>query len=99
MIKTLLAFALLLLCSGCTYVRSEIEHVSHPFAGKPFGPASEEDTLNQANLCFGKEWTTGPKLLWYTENCLGYKLTDGGVYGPDLTYTGRAGAEYRFGSK
>ena len=68
------------------YLFAEAEHVSHPFAGYPFGPASDEDCLNQQNV--GAGWSRGGA---YVEQSLGVKLNDCGFYGPDLTYTLRIG--------
>lgn len=85
---------LVVLCTACTYLRTEVEHVSHPFAGRPFGPPSQEDALNQANACLGKETSSNVRALWYVENCLGYKIGDTGFYGPTLTYTGRVGVKF-----
>jgi len=67
----------------------EAEHTSHPFAGEPFGPASEEDGLTVAN--FGAEWVHGNA---YLQSGLGWKLAHEGFKGPDLTFNIRAG--YRF---
>lgn len=81
-----------ILLSGCSIapdtVRTEYEHVSHPFAGWPFGPKNEEDWLDTANVV--ARWQRG---RIYTELGLGYSLTDGGFYGPKLTGTARAGVE------
>lgn len=67
-------------------VRSEYEHVSHLTAGPPFGPAWEEDSLDQISI-IGR-CSNGRT---YVEMGLGYVLTDGGFYGPDETFTGRVG--------
>ena len=75
--------------SGCTTTRLELEHVSHPFAGPPFGPMTEEDSLTQINYCKGTN-----RNRWYVENCLGMKIGDTGFYGPRLTYTGRIGMQW-----
>lgn len=83
-ILALLAVAL----TGCSSVRVEWEHVSHPFAGPPFGPQSEEDSLDTLNVITRKE--AGRV---YIETGLGYKLGDGGFYGPGLTFTSRIGVE------
>ncbi len=84
--KTALLAACLIALQGCTYLSAEMQHVSHPLAGPPFGPKTEEDSLNTVNACAGRE-----RQGWYVEQCLGYKLTDGGVYGPKLTYEARFG--------
>ncbi len=97
--KTALLAACLIALQGCTSLSAEINHTSHPLAGYPVGPAYQEDTLNLAQLCAGAEYRHGVRLLWYVENCLGYKLTSGGFVGPDLTYQGSAGVKYNFGRR
>lgn len=82
--KTLLLASLLL--TGCATYRVEYEHVSHPLAGEPFGPQSEEDTLDQINLCGQKRYGR-----LYGDACLGYRLFDDGFYGPNLTGSVRVG--------
>lgn len=84
--RTLLACLVLL--SGCSSLRVEYQHVSHPFAGPPFGPQTEEDWLDTANIVARRQ--RGP---FYTEAVLGYRLTDGGFYGPRLTGELRVGVE------
>lgn len=84
LVLTLIALSI----SGCSSYRVEYEHVSHPFAGQPFGPASEEDTLDQLQVCAKRSAGRA-----YTEACLGYRLTDGGFYGPPLTGGIRIGVE------
>jgi hypothetical protein len=88
--KKILTAVLLLSLSGCSYLTTELRHTSHPTAGKPFGPRTEEDSLNTVNACAGRE--TG---AWFIEQCLGYKLTDGGFYGPQLTYDLRVGRKWQ----
>lgn len=83
-------------CTGCTSMQVEYEHVSHPFAGWPFGPASEEDTLDQVNACLLRSTQTSERVRTYGASCLGYRLTDGGFYGPSLTGGFRAGVEFSF---
>lgn len=90
MALALVGFAVAIVsCTGCTSMRVEYEHVSHPFAGPPFGPSDEEDWLDQVNACLVKRAGVA-----YGESCLGYRLTDGGFYGPRLTGTLRAGFEF-----
>lgn len=64
----------------------EYEHVSHPFAGYPFGAAVEEDALHTVG-------TIGRCSMGrtYLEGGVGYKVRDGGFYGPDLTGVVRVG--------
>jgi hypothetical protein len=90
-----LAFAALLpLLQGCAnYGRVELEHVSHPFAGPPFGPRNEEDSLDQLNACLGMEGD------FYLEACSGYVIGNGGFFGPRLTFTARVGKRFDFGGR
>jgi hypothetical protein len=86
-----MAALVLALLNGCAALvpnslLTECEHVSHPFAGPPFGPKSEEDSLNQCGVL--GEWTDGAA---YLHLGVGYVLTDGGFYGPEVTGTVRAG--------
>jgi hypothetical protein len=79
--------------SGCaTGARLESEHVSHPFAGQPFGDRTEEDALNQLSAIL--EWHRDNG--WYAEAGLGYVISDSGFYGPPLTFTFRAGRRFDF---
>jgi hypothetical protein len=92
------ALFLVAMCSaGCAIaphsVRAELEHVSHPLAGYPFGPADEEDALSQLNVLLKWHQQRG----WYTEAGCGYKLMDEGMHGPRLTFTARIGKEFRLG--
>jgi hypothetical protein len=66
-------------------------HTSHPFAGPPFGPTDEEDSLDTFNgdLFWENE-------SWFFELGMGYKLADGGFYGPKLTGNVRTGYRFRF---
>lgn len=88
--RTLAIVAVALLLTACaampTAFYAETEHVSHPFAGPPFGPSNEEDALDQVNV--GVEWRKGGA---YLQTSLGYVTADGGFYGPPLTFTARAG--------
>lgn len=79
---------------GCTSLSLEYEHVSHPMAGEPFGPKSEEDWLDQINACGTRTVEISERLNIYGTSCLGYSLTDGGFYGPELTGTLRTGIEF-----
>lgn len=72
--------------TGCSSLQVELEHTSHPFAGPPFGPTSEEDSLNTVNVIARRQ--TGSV---YAEMGLGYKTNDGGFHGPELTFTSRVG--------
>jgi hypothetical protein len=93
--KRILIFTASLALSGCSTVGrvcdeaslgAEYEHVSHPFAGYPFGEKVEEDALHTVG-------TIGRCSMGraYVEGGVGYKVRDGGFYGPDLTGTLRVG--------
>ena len=90
-LKALFAVSILATTSACSYLKVEVEHVSHPFAGFPFGPPNEEDYLNVAQACLGREGSG-----WYVEHCLGYKIGETGFYGPKLSYIGRVGRKFDF---
>lgn len=77
---------LIVSCGGCTTVSVDTMHVSHPLRGAPFGPASEEDTLDVIGVTARREFG---KL--YIEHSLQYRYIDGGFYGDDFIYTGRVG--------
>lgn len=79
------------LVSGCSVIGGlcdeakvsvEYTHISHPFAGAPFGPAVEEDAVHTAGPIGRCERGRG-----YVEVGTGWKLRQGGFYGPDLTGT------------
>ena len=91
----ILSAALLSGCASITphYSSTEWEHVSHPAVGPPFGPRSEEDSLDQLNLVMGWKYKR-----CYAEITTGYRLTDGGFYGPNWTGGVRAGVML-YGSK
>lgn len=94
-IAIILAIAWILAqCAGCTSMRVEYEHQSHPFAGWPFGPANEEDTLDLINACLVRSAQVSERVRSFGESCLGYRLVDGGFYGPELTGGFRAGFEF-----
>lgn len=90
------AFASAILAlSGCSVVgklcdekRIDLEytHVSHPFAGWPFGPENEEDavhTIGPMGRC-----TMG---RGYVDMGVGRKIVESGFYGPELTGTVNVG--------
>jgi hypothetical protein len=88
------AVAALALLTGCASAyRLEVEHVSHPLAGQPFGPRTDEDALTQAHAL--ASWRRG---VGYVEAGIGWNLRGeggGGFYGPALTGTVRAGVEFK----
>ncbi len=86
----LIAAGLLGSLSGCTSLSMEAQHVSHPLAGPPFGPITDEDSLDAINACAQRETKK-----WYVEQCIGYVYTDGGFYGPKLIWQGRFGRKWK----
>lgn len=94
--KRIFVVGLMLMTSGCALtehcdsmsLRIEHEHVSHPLAGYPFGPASEEDALDHVGPV--GRCTVG---RGYVDMNLGWKIGDGGFYGPRLTGGVRIGVE------
>jgi hypothetical protein len=89
-LSQLAVLAIAVTLAGCASgVRLEAEHVSHPFAGRPFSDRTEEDSLTQVNALL--EWQ---RHGWFIESGLGYRVRDGGFYGPPLTFTVRAGRRF-----
>jgi hypothetical protein len=94
--RALLA-AVLLVLQGCasTSLQVEVEHVSHPTDGWPFGSRYEEDGLTQASVLAG--WRFGRT---YIDAGVGANLrgrNGGGFYGSPITGTVRAGYVLREG--
>lgn len=105
-----LALAIIFL-PGCATptLRIEVEHISHPTAGWPFGPEhitvpysgdvmlrkSVEHEVDQANALL--HWQSDG---WYADAGLGVNLQGrdgGGFRGPALTGTVRVGHEFKLG--
>lgn len=76
--------------SGCMTTPDSVDagwsHSSHPRQGRPFGPSTEEDTLDTLGL--RARWERGD---YFTEMGLGYKVRDGGFYGDDFIFESRVG--------
>lgn len=93
--RLIVAVAVLLLSACSTFTERtvfvEAEHVSHPFSGWPFGPASEEVALTQLSAGFSAQNESG----WYVEGALGYNV-EGEFYGHPITFTGRVGREFKW---
>lgn len=89
-LRTFLVIASLA-AAGCAphAIRAEYEHISHPLAGPPFGPRSEEDALD--HLAILARWHFE---LVTVDVGLGYKLVDGGMYGPKCTGIVRVSKEF-----
>jgi hypothetical protein len=83
-----------LLLQGCALIPNNVlleqEHVSHPLAGWPVGPSSEEACLDQTSAI--AEYTSTNA---YLHVGVGYKTTDCGFYGPRVTGTIRFGYKIR----
>lgn len=95
-LRVIIAVALLLVVSGCASLHPDAGrvywgHVSHPQVGPPFGQRHEEDSLDTLNAAL--VWRDG---AWFVETGLGWKLVDGGVYGPDLVFSSRIGREFQW---
>jgi hypothetical protein len=88
--KTLIAIVATAVFSGCMSVPDRVDldwaHVSHPLLGAPFGPSSEEDTLDVAEI--SATWNRGP---FFMQAGLGKRLADGGFYGDDFIFNSRVG--------
>jgi|ERR1044072_80997 hypothetical protein len=90
-----LAVAILGALTGCSVigrmcdekqVALQYTHVSHPFAGWPFGEKDEEDavhTVGPVGRC-----THGRS---YVDIGVGYKVREAGFYGPEVTGTVNVG--------
>jgi hypothetical protein len=85
----LLCIILISICPtlvGCTALGVEYGHTSHPFAGPPFGPDGMEDTLDAIYVNGRYEYGR-----FYVDSAVGYKVTDGGLTGPKVVWSGRFG--------
>lgn len=88
----LTVMALLVVLAGCgslpqampNQVDACLTHVSHPLRGEPFGPRSEEDSLDTIGAC--AQWERGRVSF---DTGLGYRYRDGGFYGDDFIFEGR----------
>lgn len=87
-----LAVMMLIALTGCSLAPDRVSqgwtHVSHPLKGFPFGPSTEEDTLDVADIeC---EWKRG---RYTVELSLGYQLADGGFAGDDFIFRSRVAVD------
>lgn len=94
-LKSTAGVSALLLLTACATpaLRVEVDHISHPMAGWPCGPANEEAQLTQLNALL--HWQRGG---WYADAGIGWKLaekTQWDFVGPKLTGTVRIGREFR----
>lgn len=80
------------LSSGCASVPDVVDagwsHDSHPRQGYPFGPSTEEDTLDTLGL--RARWDRGK---CFAEMGLGYKFREGGFHGDDFIFESRVGVK------
>lgn len=86
---TLALLFLLVTCAGCStmapnQVDACLTHVSHPLQGAPFGPSTQEDSLDTVGAC--ATWERGRVSF---ESGLGYKYKEGGFYGDDFIFQGQ----------
>lgn len=93
MTRTVVTLIAALALSACSTYKAEWQHISHPFAGPPFGPTSEEDSLDHIQVCGVRRYAFNQWTQAYAESCVGYVLADGGFYGPNLTGGVRVGIE------
>ena len=90
MFKSALFVVCVAVLAGCTSLKLEYEHVSHPLAGWPVeAQYGAEDTLDHIQACAVRK---AGRL--YSEACLGHKLRDGGMYGPSMTGAIKIGMEF-----
>lgn len=74
-------------CANLQSISIHESHTSHPFAGPPFGPPTEEEAIDTINV--SARWEFKDRV--FLELSPGYKIADGGLYGPKLTTTINAG--------
>lgn len=87
--RVIAALIVALSCSACAGIKVEHAHLSHPFAGPPFGSQLEEDYVDTINVVGRVEIGRV-----YIEAGPGYKLNPGGgFFGPELTFSSRMGID------
>lgn len=92
--RTLVAVMAALLLQGCAVVPApdvcfaSYDHVSHPRLGPPFGPETEEGTIDSVGTSC--RWERGRVFF---ESGLSYMVPDSDLYGDDLLYNGRVGVK------
>jgi hypothetical protein len=62
------------------------DHLSHPLLGPPFGPATDEGTLDTVGVT--ARWVRGKA---FVETGLSYVVPGGDLYGDDFLFNGRVG--------
>lgn len=98
LLAVLAVCVLALLATGCANLTPvlEVEHISHPGAGWPVGPADEEAQLTQGNALVRYR-----KGGLYIDAGIGVKLYEKSqldFVGPRVTGTVRVGYEFRRGA-
>lgn len=89
-----LTIVAVLALQGCAVMPSpqmcfaNYDHVSHPRKGEPFGPATEEGTIDSVGATC--RWERGRLFM---ESGLSYMWPDSDLYGDDLLYNGRIGVK------
>lgn len=80
--------AIAIALGGCSVMPKEcmvdITHISHPTLGPPFGPESEEGTID----------STGTSCRWEANRLIGemglsYKIPNSDLYGNDFIFIGK----------
>lgn len=90
----LMATLTLLMLQGCAVVPApdmcfaSYDHVSHPRLGPPFGPETEEGTIDSIGTSC--RWERGRVFF---ESGLSYMVPDSDLYGDDFLYNGRIGVK------
>lgn len=86
-VLALLALATLQACAvvpAPTTCFASYDHVSHPLLGAPFGPETEEGTIDSVGTTC--RWERGRVFL---ESGLSYMVPDSDLYGDDLLFNSR----------
>lgn len=88
--RTLVSVVAALLVQGCATMLApdtcfaNYDHISHPLQGKPFGPVTEEGTIDSVGTTC--RWERGRVFL---ESGLSYMVPDSDLYGDDFLFNSR----------
>lgn len=94
--RSVIAASILALLQACAVVPApdtcfaNYDHVSHPLLGKPFGPESEEGTIDSVGTTCRWERKQGRVFF---ESGLSYMWPDSDLYGDDLLFNSRVGVK------